>query len=106
MPELKSSTAVELADLLEKIADRIAAGRTSFELQLQLAAAEKELLAMENLDGAKLLNRLGLLVLTAGNTKHTSHDLVRKHVEGVDPLDANKDSEYIRKLAKKLRGGS
>ena len=75
----------ELASTIEALADRIAEGDRSFELQVLIQTIEGALLELENTDGLILLNRIGLLLITDDGRNPTMYEFVQKQVESMDP---------------------
>ena len=101
-----SMTREEVAVLIEDIADRIASGDQSFDIQLSITTAQEALFELRHIDGLKLLNCVGLLHLTQNGTENVRYDYVRKRVEELTPLDAEQDSAALRDLATSIRSGS
>lgn len=91
-----SMTREEVAALIEDIADRIASGDQSFEIQLPITTAQEALLELRHIEGLKLLNRVGLLHLMQNGTKDVRYDYIRREMEELTPLDVKQDSATLR----------
>lgn len=52
------------AKLIEEIAKRVETQNDSFDIQVTISAVEQVLIEMRHLDGLKLVNRIGLLLIT------------------------------------------
>ena len=92
-----------VAQTIEDIADRIANGETTYELHVATSAAEQALLEFEHIEGLRLLNRVGLLLLTNNGTENVRYPIVQKMIEKLTPLDTAADSEALRSLAREIR---
>lgn len=101
-----SMTREEAATLIEAVSARIASRDQAFDIQLQLTTAGEALLELKHVEGLKLLNRIGLLLITQNGTKNVRYERVRKTVEKLTPLDAEKDSVALLNLAKSIRSES
>jgi hypothetical protein len=96
--------AKHIAELIEQVADGVARGDWSFGLQMPLTAAERALIDLQHLDGLKLLNRVGILLLTKNGRAEVRYDFVRRTVASMAPLDPVEDANALRALARELRG--
>lgn len=96
----------ETAALIEQIAERIANGDRSFDLQLPMTAAQQGLVELRDVEGSLQLNRISLLLLTENGTANVRYDYVRKRVEELAPLDPESDVAALRTLAEEIRGGA
>lgn len=88
--------------MLEDIAERIADGDRSFDLQVALTQAEAACAKIQNLEGLKLLNRIGLLLSTEGG-KATRYSYVQEIVEALPLLNPAEDARALRSLAYDVR---
>src|SRR5687767_6830761 len=91
------------AQTIEAIAERIANGERSNDLSAAITAAEQAMLDIEHIEGMRLLNRIGLLMVTNSGTENIHYPIVRKIVDNLKPLDASADSAALRALAYELR---
>jgi len=98
-----SLTREETATLIDEIAERIANGDRSFDLQLPLQQALEALVEIRHVDGLKLLNRIALLLNTESGKANPRYDYVRKTVEALPPFDPIEDSNALRSLANDVR---
>jgi hypothetical protein len=96
----------ETAALIEQIAERIANGDRSFDLQLPMTTAQQRLVELRDVEGSLLLNRISLLLLTENGTANVRYDYVRERVKELAPLDPDTDVAALRALAEKIRGGA
>jgi hypothetical protein len=92
-------TKEETASLLEEVAERLANGDRSFDLQSQLARASETLAEMRHVEGLILLNRLKRLL----PTEPSWYGIVRETVEALPPLDPASDADALRSLASDVR---
>lgn len=97
-------TPEEVANLIDQIAEEIKNGNRSFDIQLPLSEAEKALAKLRHLEGIKLLNRIGLLLLNE-NRKGTGffYPGVKETIDKLPPLDTVEDVKALQDLANQIR---
>lgn len=101
--KVPSLTREETAALINEIAERVAKGDRSFDLQIPIVKAEQALAELRHLDGLKLLNRIGLLLITLNGKAKSRYELVQKTVEALPPFNPIEDSIALRSLADEIR---
>ncbi len=103
---VKRLSRVELAGLIEDVADRVQRNDLAYGIQVLISEAQFELLELQHIEGIQLLNRIGLLQGEAEGSGGHRYGWVQQTIEKMLPLDPGQDSQALRDLAGEIREGS
>jgi len=103
LPHGASLTNEDTANMLENIAERIANGERSFDLQLPITTSQETLIKMRHIEGLKLLNRISLLLNVHDKKGKYRYEIIQKTIESLPPLDPDLDCNKLRELANEIR---
>lgn len=96
----------EIARLITEIADHIEGGDWSIDVQMSILTVQEALVELGLMNGAKLLNRIALLLVSRNGERKSPYKYVQQAVDALLPLDPVKDSNALRSLADEISRNS
>jgi hypothetical protein len=101
----RTLAAASTADLLERIAERVARSDPAFALQAEIMDAVMALGDMRHIPGLQLVSSVAFRHLVAGKAVESlRYETLKQRVRDLPPADPAGDAEALRALAVEIRG--